>query len=69
VQHDFRVQVEGRSRDLAPLVREEVYRIAGEALSNAFGTPRRSGLKWSDQWQRRHFQSIHNIYCRILAVV
>jgi len=33
---DFRVQVEGTSRDLAPLVREEVYRIAREALRNAF---------------------------------
>jgi signal transduction histidine kinase/ligand-binding sensor domain-containing protein len=33
---DFRVLVEGASRDLAPLVRDEVYRIAGEALRNAF---------------------------------
>ena len=33
---DFRVHVEGTSRDLAPLVRDEVYRIAGEALRNAF---------------------------------
>ena len=33
---DFRVAVEGTSRDLAPLVRDEVYRIAGEALRNAF---------------------------------
>ena len=32
----FRVHVEGASRDLAPLVRAEVYRIAGEALRNAF---------------------------------
>jgi signal transduction histidine kinase/ligand-binding sensor domain-containing protein len=32
----FQVQVEGKSRDLAPLVRDEVYRIAGEALRNAF---------------------------------
>jgi signal transduction histidine kinase/ligand-binding sensor domain-containing protein len=32
----FRVQVEGASRDLAPLVRDEVYRIASEALRNAF---------------------------------
>jgi signal transduction histidine kinase len=32
----FRVHVEGASRDLAPLVRDEVYRIAGEALRNAF---------------------------------
>jgi signal transduction histidine kinase/ligand-binding sensor domain-containing protein len=33
---DFRVHVEGASRDLAPLVRDEVYRIASEALRNAF---------------------------------
>ena len=33
---DFRVHVEGASRDLAPLVRDELYRIAGEALRNAF---------------------------------
>ena len=33
---DFRVAVEGPSRNLAPLVRDEVYRIAGEALRNAF---------------------------------
>ena len=33
---DFRVHVEGESRDLAPLVRDELYRIAGEALRNAF---------------------------------
>ena len=32
----FHVAVEGTSRDLAPLVRDEVYRIAGEALRNAF---------------------------------
>ena len=33
---EFRVHVEGKSRNLAPLVRDEVYRIAGEALRNAF---------------------------------
>jgi signal transduction histidine kinase len=30
------VEVEGSSRDLNPVVREEAYRIAGEALRNAF---------------------------------
>ena len=30
------VQVEGTSRDLHPILRDEVYRIAGEALRNAF---------------------------------
>src|SRR5262249_24152803 len=33
---DFRVLVEGVPRDLAPLVREQAYRITGEALPNAF---------------------------------
>jgi signal transduction histidine kinase len=33
---EFHVHVEGTTRDLAPLVRDEVYRIAGEALRNAF---------------------------------
>jgi signal transduction histidine kinase len=33
---EFRVCVEGKSRDLPPLVRDEVYRIAAEALRNAF---------------------------------
>src|SRR5262249_54695582 len=33
---EFCVRVEGESRDLPPLVRDEVYRIASEALRNAF---------------------------------
>ena len=33
---DFRVHVEGEPRDLHPILRDEVYRIAGEALRNAF---------------------------------
>jgi signal transduction histidine kinase len=32
----FRVQVEGTPRELAPILRDEVYRIASEALRNAF---------------------------------
>ena len=32
----FKVTVEGASRDLHPMLRDEVYRIAGEALRNAF---------------------------------
>lgn len=32
----FEVDVEGQSRDLHPILRDEVYRIAGEALRNAF---------------------------------
>jgi signal transduction histidine kinase/ligand-binding sensor domain-containing protein len=33
---DFQVQVEGTPRDLSPLLRDDIYRIACEALSNAF---------------------------------
>jgi signal transduction histidine kinase len=32
----FRVAVEGRSRDVHPIVRDEIYKIAAEALRNAF---------------------------------
>jgi len=33
---DFRVHVEGAPREIVPLLRDEVYRIASEALRNAF---------------------------------
>ncbi len=33
----FRLMVEGPSRDLHPIIRDEIYRIAREALRNAFG--------------------------------
>jgi signal transduction histidine kinase len=33
---EFHVQVDGAPRDLAPLVRDEIHRIASEALRNAF---------------------------------
>ena len=32
----FRVAVEGESRDLHPIVRDEIYKVAAEALRNAF---------------------------------
>jgi signal transduction histidine kinase len=32
----FEVAVEGQARDLHPIVRDEIYKIAGEALRNAF---------------------------------
>jgi signal transduction histidine kinase len=40
---EFRVSIEGTVRDLLPLVRDEVYRIASEALRNAF---RHAGARW-----------------------
>jgi signal transduction histidine kinase len=33
---EFTMQVEGAPRDLHPILRDEVYRVAGEALRNAF---------------------------------
>jgi signal transduction histidine kinase/ligand-binding sensor domain-containing protein len=33
---EFRIQVEGTPRDLHPILRDEIYRIGGEALRNAF---------------------------------
>jgi signal transduction histidine kinase len=33
---EFRVEMEGASRELVPIVRDEVYRIAIESLRNAF---------------------------------
>src|SRR5262249_56084771 len=33
---DFQVQVEGTPRDLAPILRDDIYRIVGEAVRNAF---------------------------------
>jgi signal transduction histidine kinase/ligand-binding sensor domain-containing protein len=33
---EFHVEVEGTTRDLHPIMRDEVYRIAGEAVRNAF---------------------------------
>ena len=32
----FHVEVEGKARELMPVLRDEVYQIAGEALRNAF---------------------------------
>ena len=33
---DFRVNVEGRTRDLAPILRDDLYRLLEEAVRNAF---------------------------------
>jgi signal transduction histidine kinase len=53
---DFRVGVEGASRDLSPLVHNEVSRITGEALRNAFrhaGAPR---IDVEIRYDKRQFQ-------------
>jgi signal transduction histidine kinase/ligand-binding sensor domain-containing protein len=52
----FRVHVEGASRDLAPLVRDEVYRIAGEALRNAFRHARAARIEVEIRYDHRQFR-------------
>jgi signal transduction histidine kinase len=42
----FHVALEGTSQDLHPISRDEIFRIAGEAMRNAFSMHRRSGSKW-----------------------
>jgi signal transduction histidine kinase len=53
---DFRVHVEGTTRDLAPLVREEVYRIAGEAVRNAFRHSQAERIEVEIHYDRRQLR-------------
>jgi ligand-binding sensor domain-containing protein/signal transduction histidine kinase len=53
---DFHVLVEGVSRDLAPLVRDEVYRIAGEALRNAFRHAGARRIEVEIHYETRHLR-------------
>ena len=50
------VRVEGASRDLAPIVRDEVYRIAGEALRNAFRHAEARRIEVAIQYERRRLR-------------
>jgi signal transduction histidine kinase len=52
----FRVQVEGTPRELAPTLRDEVYRIASEAVRNAFRHSTAARIEVEiryDPWQLR----------------
>jgi signal transduction histidine kinase/ligand-binding sensor domain-containing protein len=52
----FSVQVEGTPRDLAPILRDDVYRIAGELIRNAFRHAEAGRIEvelWYDQRQFR----------------
>jgi len=51
---DFRVQVEGIPRNLAPLICDEIYRLGGEALRNAFqhAQARRIELEIRYDWRQ-----------------
>jgi signal transduction histidine kinase/ligand-binding sensor domain-containing protein len=50
---EYRVQVEGESRDLLPLVRDEVYRIGGEAVRNAFRHAQATRVEVDIHYDRR----------------
>jgi signal transduction histidine kinase/ligand-binding sensor domain-containing protein len=52
----FQVQVEGSSRDLVPLLRDEVYRIGGEALRNAFQHGWATHIDVEIQYDEREFR-------------
>ena len=52
----FHVGVEGTPRDLPPIVHDEVYRIAGEALRNAFHHARASRIEVEIRYDQRRFR-------------
>jgi signal transduction histidine kinase len=53
---EFQMRVEGAERELPPLVRSEVYRIAGEALRNAFRHAQARRIEVEIQYGRRYFR-------------
>jgi signal transduction histidine kinase len=53
---DVRVNVEGTPRDLAPILGDEVYRIAAEALRNAFWHARAARIEVAIRYDRRRFR-------------
>jgi signal transduction histidine kinase/ligand-binding sensor domain-containing protein len=53
---DFRLHVEGASRDLAPLVRDEVHRIVGEVLRNAFRHSQAERIEVEIHYDRRQLR-------------
>ena len=53
---EFRVHVEGNSRDLVPLVRDEVYRIACEAVRNAFRHAQAGRIEVEIQYDQRQLR-------------
>jgi signal transduction histidine kinase/ligand-binding sensor domain-containing protein len=53
---EFRVQVEGMPRNLAPVICDEVYRIGGEALRNAFRHAQAERIELEIRYDRRQFR-------------
>jgi ligand-binding sensor domain-containing protein/signal transduction histidine kinase len=52
----FRVRLKGKSKDLSPLVRDEVYQIAGEALRNAFWHAQARTIEVEIRYDHRQFR-------------
>jgi signal transduction histidine kinase len=50
------VQVEGTSRDLAPILRYDLYRISGEALRNAFLHGQATRIEVEIRYDTRQFR-------------
>jgi len=55
-QTAFRIEVEGTPRNLHPILRDEVYRIAGEALRNAFRHAQARQIEVEIHYEERQFQ-------------
>src|SRR5262249_20216733 len=53
---EFDLRVEGTSTDLAPLVRDDVHRIAGEAVRNAFRHAQASRIEVEIHYERRQLR-------------
>jgi signal transduction histidine kinase/ligand-binding sensor domain-containing protein len=52
----FRVTVEGDSRDLHPILRDEIYRIAAEALRNAFRHAQARHIEADIRYDKQQFR-------------
>jgi signal transduction histidine kinase len=53
---DFRVHVEGAPREFAPILRNEIYRIAAEALRNAFRHADARRIEVDIHYDKRQFR-------------
>jgi signal transduction histidine kinase len=53
---EFRVHVEGASMALAPIVRDDVHRIASEAVRNAFGHAQAGRIEVEIHYERRQLR-------------
>jgi len=53
---DFSVQAEGTPQNLHPMLQDEIYRIAGEALRNAFHHARARRIEVEIHYEKRRFQ-------------